>query len=334
MNGRILRAYWDLVIVWMLIAFAFVHYFIAPNSLRMVLIAIFIAAIVPGHLIVQSIRRLRSLGTIERWALTLGASSSISMVVYLIEQIIWGRPSIASFGLGISVTCLVISVYLMMVRIKDPDIPRSSSITALSDLWFQVSTMRRRDRNLWIMAMAALVVIILVVAGLALQVNKEKFSEFYLLNKNGTAIGIPHNYTEGQPVDLIVGVANHEQRTVKYYVEMWLVNYTNVNMAVTVNEMYFAYGFNVTMISVDVDLNNPWTYQYEMPVQLNLTKVGKYSLFFLLYLDAEEALPVPQPLDPDTNYAQTSASWRVVETVNNSIQYLRLEVKISPAMPV
>ena len=46
----------------------------------------------------------------------------------------------------------------------------------------------------------------------------EKFTEFYLLGKDGKAEGYPRQLTLGEEGEVIAGVVNHEYRPVKYYV--------------------------------------------------------------------------------------------------------------------
>ena len=45
----------------------------------------------------------------------------------------------------------------------------------------------------------------------------EKFTEFYILGKDGKAEGYPQNLSFGEKGEVIVGVVNHEYRPVKYY---------------------------------------------------------------------------------------------------------------------
>jgi uncharacterized membrane protein len=44
----------------------------------------------------------------------------------------------------------------------------------------------------------------------------ETFTEFYLLGPNGQAANYPTNLTVGQNASVIIGIMNHEQKTVNY----------------------------------------------------------------------------------------------------------------------
>ncbi|GAB6274986.1 MAG: DUF1616 domain-containing protein [Peptococcaceae bacterium] len=53
----------------------------------------------------------------------------------------------------------------------------------------------------------------------------EKFTEFYLLGKDGKAEGYPQNLSLGEEGEVIVGVVNHEYRPVKYYLIVKMGDY-------------------------------------------------------------------------------------------------------------
>jgi uncharacterized membrane protein len=48
----------------------------------------------------------------------------------------------------------------------------------------------------------------------------DTFSEFYLLNENGQACFYPQKVTAGQPVNVIVGIVNHEGKPAEYTVRI------------------------------------------------------------------------------------------------------------------
>lgn len=52
------------------------------------------------------------------------------------------------------------------------------------------------------------------------QVNK--FTEFYILNTDGKAQDYPEKATVGSPVDLIIGVVNHEYQRASYQIHIKL----------------------------------------------------------------------------------------------------------------
>ena len=54
----------------------------------------------------------------------------------------------------------------------------------------------------------------------------ESYTEFYILGPDGDATGYPTNLTAGESGTVIVGVANHEHRTVNYVIVMEIENET------------------------------------------------------------------------------------------------------------
>ena len=48
----------------------------------------------------------------------------------------------------------------------------------------------------------------------------DKFSEFYILNTEGKAENYPSQITLGEPVELLIGVVNHEYEPTSYRIEI------------------------------------------------------------------------------------------------------------------
>lgn len=153
----------------------------------------------------------------------------------------------------------------------------------------------------------------------------ERFSEFYILNAEGKAYDLPRDFVVGVGQEIRLGIANHEGRTVNYYVEIWQVNYSLVEMILTPYEMYYLDGWNVTLDSVDIDLNSPYAGQYERPYVVSLAHPGDFALIFLLY-QQKPALP-EDPMDPQRNYAlDVNATSRMLDIVNDRVQHLLINI--------
>jgi len=54
----------------------------------------------------------------------------------------------------------------------------------------------------------------------------DAFTEFYILGSNGTASDYPRNLSVGEDVTVILGIVNHEFRTINYTIDIWLINQT------------------------------------------------------------------------------------------------------------
>jgi len=72
---------------------------------------------------------------------------------------------------------------------------------------------------------AALIVAIIVCTGFIIYLSitpsaNDKFTEFYILNKNGKASAYPFDVKAGQPITVVLGVVNHEYRPVNYKIQV------------------------------------------------------------------------------------------------------------------
>jgi uncharacterized membrane protein len=122
----------------------------------------------------------------------------------------------------------------------------------------------------------------------------EKFTEFYLLGSEGTAEKYLRNISVGENATVIVGIANHEYRTINYTVEVWLINQTTqYNETTNTNEtlyhhMWFMDKLLVMLPHVEINLDDPWKPQWQFNYTFNLSKQGTFELAFLLYNSSTE----------------------------------------------
>jgi uncharacterized membrane protein len=201
--------------------------------------------------------------------------------------------------------------------------------------WFR--DMTRKERWTVIVSIACITIMISMAWYALAGVHQEKFTEFYVLNEQGQAFNYPSNLTVGEEGFIIVGLANHEGRTVNYTVEVWLLNYTLVDMAVNVTQMYYIDSFTVVLESVAYKLDEDWVPQYEKELSLNLTAPGNYSLIIMLFDDVTPVVswdgtpvePVLSTLDRIYNYNMNPYyTWRVILCVNQDIPYLKLVMMV------
>jgi len=122
----------------------------------------------------------------------------------------------------------------------------------------------------------------------------DSFSEFYLLGKDGVADNYPTNLKSGKNATIKIGIVNHENKKINYFIELWLINQTVIHNEKTnrnesiYHEMYFIDKINVTLESVPINNNENWETQWEINYTFNINKTGKYKLVFLLYKDQTE----------------------------------------------
>ncbi len=136
----------------------------------------------------------------------------------------------------------------------------------------KISTLRRFMTLvlgiLLVVAIAAIVFVILVPA------EGEHYTEFYLLGKDGVADGYPERVRIGEPQTMIVGVHNHEYRSVAYLMEVYLLNETTVQDGSIINAMVPLDQFKVTLSH---DQNTELVYTFVV------NETGYNRLEFLLF---------------------------------------------------
>ena len=139
-----------------------------------------------------------------------------------------------------------------------------------------------------IFAIGAIVFVMLVPA------EGEHYTEFYLLGKDGVAAGYPDQIHIGEPETVIIGVHNHEYRSVAYLVEVYLINETTGWNESIINAMVPLDEFGVTLSH---DQNE------ERMVTFFVNETGYNRLEFLLF---NEMVPSEQVVGGD----RINASYR------------------------
>jgi len=324
------RRDWDLwTIVALSLILILIIYLLPDNVLRVVIGLPFILFF-PGYAALSVLfPEDKDLEIIERVALSFGLSIAISPLV--------------GFGLnytpfGIRLTPILLSLSALIVALSAgglyrrekaaaPYLPMDISKTGRGYIQ-QFKAEKGVDRVLTIILVISIISSVAALTYvIAVPRQGESFTEFYILGPGGMAEGYPRNLSVGQDASVIIGIANHEHRTVVYTVELWLVNMTFVDNATQVHKMYYFDSFNVTLDHTDADLEGEWQAQWELPYDFNVTVEGNYKLWFLLYQDEAPALPyAPSPM---SDYTGTSAEDRIVGAVENEVQSLNLNLRVT-----
>jgi uncharacterized membrane protein len=154
----------------------------------------------------------------------------------------------------------------------------------------------------------------------------EKFTEFYILGSEGKAADYPTKLRVGQNGTIIIGIANHEYRTVKYTIEIWLVDAGYENNRTVIHRMYFFDRFNVTLNHTPVNIEGNWTPQWETPYTFTIDKPGRYKMWFLLFKD--HVPPLPSKPEKMKDFTGTKAEKRILDAVEGKIQSLNLNIVV------
>jgi uncharacterized membrane protein len=119
--------------------------------------------------------------------------------------------------------------------------------------------------------------------------KQETSTEFYLLGPTGKTTDYPKNLTRGQQSNITIGLINHEQKTMNYTIEIWLINQTlTFNLTTKTNttiyhEMWFMTKLSVILHPFTEKIDVIWKPQWEYVYNFSVNKTGNYALSFLLY---------------------------------------------------
>ena len=122
----------------------------------------------------------------------------------------------------------------------------------------------------------------------------EQFTEFYILGMEETAKDYPRFIQQGENAEGTIGIVNHEHRTMDYTIETWLVNQTNTynetqqNNDTITHNMWFIDKITTTLKHTTVNLEQPWTTQWETNYSYPINKNGSFQLEFLLFTTPTE----------------------------------------------
>jgi len=302
----------DLVVVYLwtvLSAIAIYAPLVNETPIRVIL-ALPMVLFFPGYSLIAALFPGRGeIDGLERLALSFGLSIA---VVPLIGLVLNYTP----FGIRLDpvVTSLVIFTLVMAVsaQVRRTGLPPSERFEVpFRDMWaalraeFFPSESSKIDRAL------SAILLIAIVAAVATTVyvvvvpkEGEKFTEFYILGKEGKAADYPTDLRAGQAESIIIGVGNHEYRNVTYFVELHFVDqeFDPATNTSTVLSMEKIASFSVTLMHNTT---------YQQPHTFTINRTGGNQLKFLLFKDEEP---------PD--------SLRGAERINQSYRDLHLWVRV------
>lgn len=213
-----------------------------------------------------------------------------------------------SFLLGLIVTALVLLIDLAVTSGSEHVMAATSSIAAaLNGLQLVTeprnasTTSRRRPDRRTVAAASVFVALLVLVAYTMVQPFPSKpLTEFYILTEDGKTTDLPYQVPLGENVSLIVGIANHERRTVQYHMQVWLEGMDSASDPNSTNSMYFLETINVTLDHMPMPLSGQWVPQYEFDYNFTVSMDGSQRLWFFLFFD--EAPPEIDNLTPMTDY--------------------------------
>ena len=277
---RFQRRPWDLYIatVYTLLVAAWFLLAGIGNVVSVLLILFF-----PGYVVVAALfPGKKEIDWTERVAMSAGLSIAIVPLLGLLLNFTpW----------GIRLVPIIVTLALFTVGVggvayrRRIQLPPEQRLSATLDLvlpsWEQYSLL---DKGLAIAFAASIVVASGTLAYVVLNPRPaETFTEFYILGPGGNASGYPTTVNVSQAGTVILGVANHESRSVNYTIRIDLVGVQIVfnatsgfNESVEVNRTTWS-TFNITL----ADGQN-----WKQPYTFRISVSGPWKIQFLLFKDA------------------------------------------------
>jgi uncharacterized membrane protein len=328
MSRLTMRDISDQLSIWVLIAVLLFVVALEPRGILLLIVSIPFFGFIPGLMLFQLVVP-NAKDPLVKGFTSVVLSAALSLSMYLAIRASFG--GFEMFQLSLAMVTLVGILSLIVIKMDRPgseQVHPHPLFDGLIGIREEYRSSGKRQKGVVLMSLAIIMVIVIASTGFLVTTKPDRWTEFYVLNDRGQAYNFTQNYSMNAPVNITNGIVNHEGKAVTYAVELWLVNYTNINMSVDVTQMYYVDSFNVTLDHRDFNMNDPWRSQFETNYSLNFQVTGNYTLYFMLFQDDKtQPLPVPVP-DHTTDYAHTVASWRIVMIVNHQIQYLSLKANI------
>jgi len=310
---------WDLSLIIALSLVLALFIYLVPEFPGRIVLGLPFILFFPGYALIATLfPEKKSLDLIERIALSFGLSIAVVPLIGFglnytpfgirLDPILW---SLIAFN-------AVLSIVGMWRRSTstDPFLPfRPEMVSALVMKEFNTGT--KLDKALSIVLVIAILSSVGALAYVvAVPRQGEAFSEFYILDPGGKATGYPHNLTVGENASVIVGIANHNYRTINYTVEVWLVNYTYAANATTVHKLIYMNDFSALLDHAPVDTESNWTKQWETNYTFSAPQSGNFKLWFILLEDES-----PYSGEQYQDYAGTQAETRFLSIIGDRDAY-------------
>jgi uncharacterized membrane protein len=170
----------------------------------------FLAAVFPSN---------SSMGPVERIALSFGVSLAMIPVIGLLLHFSWLHLELNPVLITTAVLIFIMSAIAWYRDIRlAPENRLSIRFPKFIPIYLKL---KKLDKALTIILVAFLLIFIGVLAfAVAVPDKGEDFTEFYILDAQGTTIDYPEKISYGDSISLIVGVISHEEEDTNYRVEI------------------------------------------------------------------------------------------------------------------
>jgi uncharacterized membrane protein len=170
----------------------------------------FLAAVFPSK---------RSMGPVERIALSFGISLAMIPVIGLLLH--YTRLGL-ELNTILTTTVVVAFVLAAIAWYRDTRLAPEDRLSIRLPGWLpDYLKLKKTDKVLTVILAACLLIFLgVLIFAFAVPDEGEDFTEFYILDGQGTTIGYPEKISYGDTVSLVVGVISHQQEETDYRVEI------------------------------------------------------------------------------------------------------------------
>jgi len=281
-----------------------------------------IIVFIPGYVLLSALfptkKTQQGLNFIERIALAIGLSLVMVAIIgiglnYSPFDI---QPVSSSLFLLLYIICVgAVAFYRWL---KTPDEDRFT-------ISFNLSIKKPFENKIDKAFIAVIIVLAIVSLGtfayIALNPKTVKsYSEFYLLGPTGETSNYPQELIKGENATVILGITNHEEKTINYNIDVWVLNQTTNSSETNITEVknaYFLEKINVTIPSSGINdyLWKPqWSYNYSFSLNMSGEDI---KLVFLLFKESTKTYHT------DRDYNNT-----IDQIINSAYQELHLNMRV------
>jgi uncharacterized membrane protein len=245
---------------------------------------------IPGYLLILILfpltKRKTSIDTIERLALSFSLSLAIISLIGLgLNYTEWGLELVPII-ISLILFNFVIGIIALYCWYRFP-LEQKVFITFT---WSFPKNKKNLDFILTLILIASVILATISLTYVFINPKLGKsFSEFYILGPNYKLEGYQTNLVIKEETNVIIGIVNHEYKTINYTVEIWLLDqtikfnkFTN-KFEIKNNHLWFFEKINTSLNYLPVNIDEPWIPQWELNFSFNISKKGEFKLFFLLY---------------------------------------------------
>jgi uncharacterized membrane protein len=282
-----------------------------------------IIAFIPGYVLISSLfptkKTEHGLNLVERVSLGIGLSLVLVAIIgiglnYTPFDI---QPVSSSFALLLFIICVGnVAIYRWFKTSADDRFTISFDLSIKKPY---------EDKHEKVFFAIIVVLMIITLATFTYVVINQKpvksYTEFYLLGPHGLTTNYPQELIKGENATVILGITNHEEKTINYSIDVWLLNQTTNNTNGTnitkTNNAYFLEKINITLPSSksNDDLWKPqWSYNYTFSLNISGEEL---KLVFLLFTKPTKVYHT----DRDYNNS-------IDQIINSAYQELYLNMKV------